>query len=575
MSYRRNYMFVVGSVALALILLQSLCAKAQGLSESTVREAGETVNLFKTIDSRQSIDGAVLELPPEWELREVRVLRYGTEPVSFDRRPRDQAGGDLLVLDRAIRGPLEFIVRVQLPDQTGRFEWTLSPFVWEKKADPASQRQVRRVLERQGRVDVRAVSSAERGNHALDLSGASTPLLLRAGQLPPLGRASSFTIEFWMQTNGLDEVVLSTWSGNEAVAYPAEFIVDRSGRLRFYSGRPGQHQALRSGTPVADGRWHHIAAVYEAKRSRLRLIVNGTATDSLQGRVPVAPGPVPMALGGRVHRKEMTESEQRPLYSGRLDELRIWKEARSPRMLRRMRNRPLPNSDKQEDRRVRLGFEEEGRAVVNAWPDGARRVPVTLSLQSGLRHLRAKADGRSVTLRWKAQASEGHTFLVERSTNGEHFTTVAELSPSTVTVAPQGTPAGGDEFVYTDSKVAGQVVYYRVRQQRRNGSDRLSGTIKIGLGAVPQEQTSVRLIGNFPNPFAETTTIAYDVRSPQTVTLTVWNLKGHRIAELATGRKEPGYHDVSFSAEDLPSGTYFVRLKTQNGTDSHRMVVLK
>jgi hypothetical protein len=149
---------------------------------------------------------------------------------------------------------------------------------------------------------------------------------------------------------------------------------------------------------------------------------------------------------------------------------------------------------------------------------------------------------------------------------------VARLSPST---AKQPTSTEIPEFSYTDQEVPEQVVYYRIRQQRTDGVERTSGTIKIGLGAAEKEQTPVELVGNFPNPFSETTTISYEVRSPQSVTLTVWNLKGHQVGELATGPKAPGYHEVSFSAEDLTSGTYFVRLETPNGTQSHRMVVLK
>jgi hypothetical protein len=69
--------------------------------------------------------------------------------------------------------------------------------------------------------------------------------------------------------------------------------------------------------------------------------------------------------------------------------------------------------------------------------------------------------------------------------------------------------------------------------------------------------------------------VAYEVREARPVTLTVWDLTGHRITQLADGTKSPGYHEVSFSAADLPSGTYFVRLQTNGRTQSHRMVVLK
>jgi hypothetical protein len=59
------------------------------------------------------------------------------------------------------------------------------------------------------------------------------------------------------------------------------------------------------------------------------------------------------------------------------------------------------------------------------------------------------------------------------------------------------------------------------------------------------------------------------------VTITVFNVQGHQIVELADGVKPPGYHEAPFEATDLPSGTYFVRLKTPTDKQSDRMVLLK
>ncbi len=550
-------------------------ATAQGRTEPTVRTSGTTVNLFETLDPATPIDGVIVQLPPEWTLREVRLLRYGTEPVDFRQRPYDDTGTYLLAMDRALTGPHEAVVRVQLPARTGTFEWGLTPFTWEKGVrDTTRQIQIRRGVENRKRLEVTSAPSPNQENQALDLSEASAPLLLRADQLPQLGQVSSFTIEFWMQTNGLDEIILSTWNGNESVAYPAEFVVDRSGRLRFYSGQPGQHQALRSGRPVADGRWHHVATVYDAERSRLRLFVDGAVVDSLRGRVPVSPGPVPLALGARLNGAFPSESTRAPLFSGRLDELRIWRQARSVRSLTQLKSRPLRTAaDELSDvLSVRLGFEESDNPVIQSWPEGARRVPTALSFDTGLRNLQADPDGRSVTLRWVAETSSEQPFLVQRSDDGTAFTTIAELSASE---AKRSSSTEPPEFSYTDEGISGQVVYYRIRQQSPDGGERTTGTIKIGLGAAEEEKEAVTLIGNFPNPFSESTTIAYEVRSAESISLSVWDLKGHLVAELASGTEQPGYHEVNFSAQDLTSGTYFVRLETSGGIQSHRMVVLK
>ena len=97
--------------------------------------------------------------------------------------------------------------------------------------------------------------------------------------------------------------------------------------------------------------------------------------------------------------------------------------------------------------------------------------------------------------------------------------------------------------------------------------------IKVGLGAeLPQ---SVVLIGNFPNPFNATTTISYEVREMEAVRLAVWDLAGQQVGVLVDRVHSPGTYEVAFSAENLPSGTYFARLETEEGIESHKMILTK
>ena len=74
---------------------------------------------------------------------------------------------------------------------------------------------------------------------------------------------------------------------------------------------------------------------------------------------------------------------------------------------------------------------------------------------------------------------------------------------------------------------------------------------------------------------AETTTITYELVEAQQVRLSVWNLAGHLITVLASQVQAPGTYEVQFEADDLPSGTYFVRLETAQGMESHKMILTK
>lgn len=574
MPHSFRFVLIVSVAVVAGVVLDPRRVRAQEGGETT-RPTGTVSNLFATLDPDRSIDGLRVVLSDNWTLEGAWLLRYGTDPVPV--RTQETETGHLLTMNAPVRGPHDLVVRVRTPDLPGRYEWTVQSLVREP-SDTLGRPRFRAVERRTRQVTIESPSPPDRANRALSLAQATEPLRVRAASLPTLGRTSSFTIEFWVQTNGLDEVVLSTWNGNESVSYPAEFVVDQGGRMRFYSGQPGRHRALQTGRPVADGQWHHVAVVYDGRRSRLRLLLDGQPVDSSQGTVPPAPGPVPLAIGGRLNRDQRRTEDRQPVLSGRIDELRVWGEARSIEAVRRTKNRPVRPTDEADGRGpVRLGFDAEGPdrendALTGPWPEGAQRVPTTLSFRSSLRNLRAETEGRTVTLQWVADAADIDRFVVERAIGKRSFSSVAELAPSE---AEESTVSDVPAFTYTDESVPGHVVFYRIRLKRSDNTEHTSGTIKIGLGAEAEDQRPVTLIGNFPNPFSETTTVAYEVNEPTSVTITVWDLQGHEIAQLADGRQDSGYHEVAFDAADLPSGNYFLRLKTPDGKQSHKMVVLK
>lgn len=563
---------------LVTILLLGLVAGApsslyaQSSGENTVRRAGATVNLFQTLDPASPIDALRVEVPDEWGVDSVHLFRYGTAPVPVTTRS-DSAGRILVRMQAPLRVPHELVVRVDLPDQSGTEHWSIQSLA--RVRAPAGTARVH--LEEKGQpsrevVTVEGEPVADGPNEVVSLAEAATPVRIRPEPLPVLGRGHSFTVEFWLQTNGLGEVVLSTWDGDESTAYPVEFVVDRAGRLRFYSGTAAEYRALRSGAPVADGIWHHVAAVYDADAEKLRLYMDGRVVDSLRGH-PASPSvPLAMAVGGRVGADASGSTAPLSVFSGQLDEVRVWGRARTAAALRRTRSRSVWSGDTAPEQGVRVGFDADEDPALQDVPPGARRLPSTLSFQSRLRHLQASSTGGAVTLRWGAGSTNVDTFFVERSLNGTTFTTVATRTPSDVRGGARRKAA---EYTYTDEEVQGRVVYYRIRQHRVDGSTRTSGTIKVGLGRSDPAQNAVELIGNFPNPFTEATTIAYEVREARPITITVWDVTGQRIAKLAQGMRQPGYHETAFNADNLPSGTYFLRLRVDNRTQSHRMVVLK
>jgi hypothetical protein len=66
---------------------------------------------------------------------------------------------------------------------------------------------------------------------------------------------------------------------------------------------------------------------------------------------------------------------------------------------------------------------------------------------------------------------------------------------------------------------------------------------------------------NYPNPFNDNTTIEFEIPNETYVSLKVYNLFGDEIAEFAGKKYSQGKHTVDFSAQNLPPGIYFYKLK--------------
>ena len=104
----------------------------------------------------------------------------------------------------------------------------------------------------------------------------------------------------------------------------------------------------------------------------------------------------------------------------------------------------------------------------------------------------------------------------------------------------------------------------------------LSISVITGVGpnneVIPGEY---KLSQNYPNPFNPETKINFDVPIRGYVGLKIYNIYGREVATLQDGMLEAGQYSKNFNAGNLPSGTYFYRLTSDNFTDTKKMVVVK
>ncbi len=102
----------------------------------------------------------------------------------------------------------------------------------------------------------------------------------------------------------------------------------------------------------------------------------------------------------------------------------------------------------------------------------------------------------------------------------------------------------------------------------------LMGEPSITTSVSVVESESFRL-SNHPNPFEYSTTIEFSFTEVQKATLKVYDVMGNEIKTLAQGIFLPGDYEFHFEAKELPGGTYFYQLNTDNQSVYGKMILLE
>ena len=80
----------------------------------------------------------------------------------------------------------------------------------------------------------------------------------------------------------------------------------------------------------------------------------------------------------------------------------------------------------------------------------------------------------------------------------------------------------------------------------------------------------------FPNPFNPSTTVEFSVMNAGAHKIDIYSTSGKLIETISEGYVSPGSYQVTWNANDMPSGIYIIRLIT-NGklVDSRKVMLLK
>ena len=88
------------------------------------------------------------------------------------------------------------------------------------------------------------------------------------------------------------------------------------------------------------------------------------------------------------------------------------------------------------------------------------------------------------------------------------------------------------------------------------------------------------LDGAHPNPFNPLTQVSFTLSREQQLRLTVYDLSGRRVVELAHGTYTAGNHSVRWNGknvagQDVPSGTYMIHMRSEDGSATSKAVLLR
>lgn len=190
-------------------------------------------------------------------------------------------------------------------------------------------------------------------------------------------------------------------------------------------------------------------------------------------------------------------------------------------------------------------------------------------------------ESSEILLSWDRPAYEaGKDSLVRYAI----YRVEGETAPSAdeILANPENLVAITGQEEFTDSPGNTETSYhYAITAFNRNSQEsEPSEVVSSGVVTSAEEDyepivKSLRLDQNYPNPFNPSTNISFQLPENSAVSLKVYDMVGREVAVLIDGQKSAGSHTVTFDASALPSGVYFYRLATEQGSLSRKMTLIK
>jgi hypothetical protein len=196
--------------------------------------------------------------------------------------------------------------------------------------------------------------------------------------------------------------------------------------------------------------------------------------------------------------------------------------------------------------------------------------------------------GRQATINTKAELREVTDPMNPVAWHGNHDLTLVlfesssnstgaldRISVRLVNPSTRTSPSLAAGLLFTNSLSGSN----SVQQLLGGGKIQIRSGSALAKGATSKDfvlPTEFALHQNYPNPFNPTTTIAFEVPEPSTVSLTVYDLLGRRIQTIVKEQFEPGTYYQQWNGRDesgnvVPSGVYVLRIYARSITSDREL----
>lgn len=218
-----------------------------------------------------------------------------------------------------------------------------------------------------------------------------------------------------------------------------------------------------------------------------------------------------------------------------------------------------------------LSFSTDGLKIfVSSNDNGVFAFDISSIVPVELISFSSVVNDNDVTLYWTTASELNNRGFEIQKNNFNYDETTHWISIGFV--KGNGTTSELNHYTFTDKALTPGKYKYRLLQFDYDGMANKSNEIEVLIYESPKKFI---LHQNFPNPFNPVTNIKYEILETGLVNLKIIDILGKEIMTIINKELDSGVYETSFDGSDLPSGTYFLTLHTQNFHETRKISLLK